>query len=158
MAGIQYTDWDITERHAEIIVRQWPVGLGVKKPEVRKTIPGVKGRRISDQIRSGIWMKPLGSHSGRTYSSVRDIQRSTLMVFVSASTTGQSRDQVNYEKIRDLVRDIFHDRRGTDLNGEVFSRVVTADYDMDDAVTRQYDVDIIEIQSWFREERTNGVC
>jgi len=153
VSGIHYTDWEISLRHAQIIKEHWPDSVLVKQPEVRKSIIGVRGRRITDQIRSGIWMKPLGSMAYRTLSSTRDMRRSTLMVFVSGSTSGQSREETDYEKIRDLVRELFHDRRGTELNGELYSRVVTADYDMDDGVARQYDIDVIEIMSWFREER-----
>lgn len=158
MAAINHTDWEVTNQHAKIIIENWPTAVGVRKPEVRKTIPGVYGDRIGQGIRAGIWMKPLGSLSGRTYSGVRDIQRSTLMVFVQGSTTAQSREVTDYERIRELVRDLFHDRRGTQLDGEIYSRIRTVDYDIDDGVSREYDVDVIEIMSWFREERINGLC
>lgn len=158
MPAINHTDWEVTKQHAQVINDNWPSGVGVRKPEVRKTIPGVYGTRISQGIRSGIWMKPLGSLSGRTYSGVRDIQRSTLVVFAQATTTAQLQDVTDYERIRELVRDLFHDRRGTQLNGEVYSRIRTMNYDMDDGVSREYDVDVIEIMSWFREERINDLC
>lgn len=154
--AIRHRDWDVSVRHGELIRDNWPAGVNVKRPEIRKTIPGLSGRRISEQIKSGIWMKPLGSMPGKTFSCVRDVGRRTLMLFVEGSTTGMSTRASDYEVIRDLVRELFHDRRVTGLDGEMYSRVTLGTYDIDDKVSRQYDIDMIEITTWFREDRTHS--
>lgn len=152
-AAIRHRDWDVSTEHARLIVANWP-RVSVRRPELRKRIPGLTGRRLSDEIRSGIWMKPLGSESGKTFSSVRDVARKTAVLFVIGSTTNQSAEATEYEIVRDLIRELFHDRRATCLNGEIYSRVLTGDYDIDDALSRKYDVDLLEIVTWFREDRT----
>jgi hypothetical protein len=153
MAGIRHTDWDVSERHAEIIRSNWPEGVSIRKPQLLKKIPGVTGKRFTETVKSGVWLKPLGSQPGRTFSSVRDVVRKTLLVFVSGSSTRQSQSETEYELVRDKVRDLFQDRRVTDLNGELYSYTSMGDYDIDDVVSRKYDIDIIEISTVFREDR-----
>jgi len=153
MAGIRHTDWDVSRRHAEIISENWPADVKTRKPQLLKKIPGVTGKRFTETVKSGIWLKPLGSQPGRTFSSVRDVVRKTLVVFVSGSSTRQSATETDYELIRDRIRDLFQDRRVTDLDGELYSRTSMGDYDMDDVVSRKYDIDIIEISTIFREDR-----
>jgi hypothetical protein len=79
--------------------------------------------------------------------------RKTLVVFVSGSSTRQSESATDYELIRDKIRDLFQDRRVTGLAGEIISQTSMGDYDMDDVVSRKYDIDIIEINTLFREDR-----
>ena len=153
MTGIQHTDWDISQAHAQVINDNWPAGVTVRRPVVRKNVQGVTGKRITETIKSGMWIKPLGSRSGRTFSGVRDVSRRSLVVFVSGSTSGQSADATDYEKIRDKIRDLFQDRRATCLDGELYSSTSMGDYDMDDVVRRKYDIDIIAIETLFREDR-----
>jgi len=153
MSGIQHTDWDVSERHAEIIRANWPASIAVRKPQLFKKIPGVTGKRFTETVKSGVWLKPLGSQPGRTFSSVRDVVRKTLVVFVSGSSTRQSQTETDYELVRDKIRDLFQDRRVTDLDGELYSYTSMGDYDMDDVVSRKYDIDIIEISTVFREDR-----
>lgn len=153
MAALQYTDWDVSQQHAQVIKDNWPAGIKVRKPIVLKNIPGVTGKRITETIKSGIWIKPLGSSPGRTFSGVRDVVRRSLVVFVSGTTTGQSMGATDYETVRDMIRDLFQDRRSTGLDGEMYSSTAMTDYDMDDTARRKYDVDLIEIQTIFREDR-----
>jgi hypothetical protein len=40
----------------------------------------------------------------------------------------------------------------------MYSTVRVVDYDVDDTASREYDVDLIEIVSVFREDRTYDVC
>jgi hypothetical protein len=151
--GIQYTDWEISQAHAQVINNNWPAGVSVRRPTVRKNVQGVTGKRITETIKSGMWIKPLGSQPGRTFSGVRDVVRKSLVIFVSGTTSGQSSEATEYEKIRDKIRDLFQDRRSTGLNGEMYSYTSMGDYDMDDVVRRKYDIDIIEISTIFREDR-----
>lgn len=153
MSGIQHTDWDVSERHAEIIRENWPASIAVRKPQLFKKIPGVTGKRFTETVKSGVWLKPLGSQPGRTFSSVRDVVRKTLVVFVSGSSTRQSQTETDYELVRDKIRDLFQDRRVTGLDGELYSYTSMGDYDLDDVVSRKYDIDIIEISTVFREDR-----
>lgn len=153
MSCVIHTDWEVTEAHAKVINDKWPTVVSVRRPTVLKNIPGVTGKRFTETIKSGIWIKPLGSVPVRTFSSVRDIARRSLVVFVSGTTTGQSSTETDYEMIRDMIRDSFHDRRGTGLCGEMYSRVSVSDYDIDDTARRRYDIDIMEVESIFREDR-----
>lgn len=153
MAGIKHTDWDVSVAHSQAITDNWPSDVYVRKPELRKSVPGLTGKRINSGIRSGVWMKPLGSSTARSFSSVRDISRKTLVLFVSGSSTEQSRGETDYERVRDMIRDIFQDRRATGLCGEMYSKVSMTDYDIDDAISRKYDIDLIEIETIFREDR-----
>jgi hypothetical protein len=153
VAEIKHTDWDVSVSHQKAINEHWPSDVYVRKPELRKVIPGLTGKRINSDVRSGMWMKPLGSETSRSFSSVRDITRKTLVLFVSGSSTEQSRGATDYEVVRDMIRDLFQDRRATGLCGEMFSKVSTTDYDIDDAISRKYDIDLLEINSIFREDR-----
>lgn len=153
MSSINHSDWSISEAHLKVLVNNWPT-VGVRKPELRKSIPGMSGKRfVMSDMKSGIWMKPMGSRIGRTWSSVRDVGRGTLVLIVDGSTSQQSRQETDYEIIRDRIRELFHDRRSLDLEGELYSRVTVRDYDIDDSISRKFDIDIIEITSWFREDR-----
>lgn len=149
---INHTDWEVTVEHARVIEENWPSGVNVRRPVVLKKIPGVTGKRFTETVKSGVWMKPLGSSPLRTYSAVRDIERSSLVVFVSGSTSGRSSGATDYEKLRDMIVSVFHDRRSTCLDGEVYSQVSVSDYDMDDVVSRKYDIDTIQIKTVFRED------
>ena len=142
MTGIQHTDWSVSTTHAQLVNDNWPDGVSVRRPELLKKIPGVTGKRFTETVKSGVWMKPLGSQPGRTFSGVRDVVRKTLVVFVS-----------DYELIRDKIRDLFQDRRATGMNGELYSFTSMGDYDTDDVVSRKYDIDTIEISTVFREDR-----
>jgi len=154
--GIQYTDYEVTQRHADVIVSEWPDSVLVRQPEVRKTIPGVVGKRIGEGVKAGIWIKPLGKQIAKSWSSVRDVRRSSMVLFVQGSTTSLIDSQQGYEVIRELITELFHDRRGTKLCGELISRVSVGDYDIDDKVSRTYDIDILIITSTFREDKTFG--
>jgi hypothetical protein len=150
---IQHTDWEVSSTHAQMIRDNWPDGVKVRRPELLKKIPGVTGKRFTETVKSGVWIKPLGSQPVKTFSSVRDVARKTLVVFVSGSSTRQSGSTTDYEQIRDKIRDLFQDRRVTGLSGEIMSFTSMGDYDMDDVVSRKYDIDIIEISTVFREDR-----
>jgi len=150
---IQHTDWEVSSTHAQMIRDNWPDGVKVRRPELLKKIPGVTGKRFTETVKSGVWIKPLGSQPVKTFSSVRDVERKTLVVFVSGSSTRQSGSTTDYEQIRDKIRDLFQDRRVTGLSGEIMSFTSMGDYDMDDVVSRKYDIDIIEISTVFREDR-----
>jgi hypothetical protein len=150
---IKHTDWEVSSTHAQMIRDNWPAGVKVRRPELLKKIPGVTGKRFTETVKSGVWIKPLGSQPVRTFSCVRDIMRKTLVVFVSGSSTRQSESATDYELIRDKIRDLFQDRRVTGLAGEIISQTSMGDYDMDDVVSRKYDIDIIEINTLFREDR-----
>lgn len=152
MTGIRHTDWDVSVEHARVIEEGWPDDVNVRRPVVLKKIPGITGKRFTETVKSGMWIKPLGSVSQRTFSSVRDISRRSLVVFVSGSSTGRSSGETDYEKIRDKIRELFQDRRATCLDGEMYSRTSVSDYDIDDVISRKYDIDIIEIETIFRED------
>lgn len=152
MTGIRHTDWDVSVEHARVIEEAWPNDVNVRKPVVLKKIPGVTGKRFTETVKSGMWIKPLGSVPQRTFSSVQDISRKSLVVFVSGTSTGRSSGETDYEIIRDKIRELFHNKRATCLDGEMYSRTSVSDYDIDDVVSRKYDIDIIEIETIFREE------
>jgi hypothetical protein len=149
---IKHTDWDVSVEHSRVIQENIPDGVTIRTPVVLKKVPGLTGKRFTETIKSGIWIKPLGGLSQRTFSSVRDISRRSLVVFVSGSSTGRSGGATDYEKVRDMIREKFHDRRATCLDGEMFSRTSMSDYDIDDVISRKYDIDIIEIETVFRED------
>ena len=149
---IKHTDWDVSLEHARIIEEGWPENVNVRKPVVLKRIPGFTGKRFTETIKSGMWIKPLGGVSMRTFNTVRDISRRSLVVFVSGSSTGRSADYTDYETIRDKIRDLFQDRRATCLDGEMYSTTSMSDYDIDDSISRKYDIDIIQIETVFRED------
>jgi len=153
VASIKHTDWDVSEAHAKAISDNWPTDVFVRKPELRKSIPGLTGKRINGDIRSGMWLKPLGGTIFRSFSSVRDISRKTLVLFVSGSSTQQSKGSTDYERIREMIRDTFQDCRATGLCGEMYSTTSMGDYDIDDSISRKYDIDLIEIETVFREDR-----
>ncbi len=150
---IQHTDWDVSSTHAQMIRDNWPSGVDVRRPKLLKKIPGVTGKRFTETVKSGVWIKPLGSQSVKTFSSVRDVARKTLVVFVSGSSTRQSSSATDYELIRDKIRELFQDRRVTGLSGEIISTTSMSDYDQDDVVSRKYDIDVLEISTVFREDR-----
>lgn len=150
---LTYTDWEITQKHAEVIQAIWPDDVADFRLEVRKKIPGVTEKRITEKIKAGIWLKPLGSRPGRTFSNARDINRRSLFIFVSGSTTAQSDEATDYEKIRDAIISTFQDRRATGLDGELYSFTSAGDYDIDDVISRRHDVDLIQIETRFREDR-----
>lgn len=149
---IKHTDWDVSLEHARIIEEGWPEDVNVRKPVVLKRIPGFTGKRFTETIKSGMWIKPLGGVSMRTFNTVRDISRRSLVVFVSGSSTGRSGGFTDYEAIRDKIRDLFQDRRATCLDGEMYSTTSMSDYDIDDSISRKYDIDIIQIETVFRED------
>lgn len=155
MALVQPSDWEVTEKHAEIIRRNSPVPL--RTMHVRKSIPGVKGRRISAGLTSGLWLKPLGEAPGKTFGCLQDIAHSTLVIYAQSSTTAQATGTPDYDKLRAKIIRLFHNRRATRMNGEIYSRVDVGDYDIDDALAREMDVDVYEITSWFREDRDEWV-
>lgn len=150
---IRHTDWDVSLEHARVIEENWPAGVNVRRPVVLKKIPGVTGKRFTETIKSGMWIKPLGGVTQRSFSSVQDVSRRSLVVFVSGSSSGRSSGETDYEKVRDMIRSVFQDARSTCLDGEMFSRTSMTDYDIDDVVSRKYDIDIIEIETIFREDR-----
>ena len=153
MSSISYTDYEVTQKHAQVIEDNWPEGVPKYRLEVRKKIPGVTEKRITEKVKTGIWFKPLGSRPIKMFSNARDVERRTLVVFVSASTTGQMDVAQDYEKIRDEIISTFQDRRATCLDGEIFSSTSMGDYDFDDVISRQHDVDLIQISTRFREDR-----
>lgn len=153
MSTIRYSDWEVTQKHAEVIRRHCPVET--RHMQVRKVIPGVTTDRIIKGLKSGIWIKPLGSVPGMTFSCVQDMGRRSLVVFAEGTTTGQSSGTPRYDAVRNKVIGLFHNRRATGLNGEKYSLCTVRRYDIDDVLRRELDVDVYEIMTWIREDREN---
>lgn len=151
---IRYTDWQITQKHAEILRTNSPIET--RHMNVRKSIPGVVGKRITRDIKTGLWFKPLGLGAGKQFSCVHDTIRTSLVVLVQGTTTGQAKTTPDYDEFRKWVYALFHQRRATGLNGEVYTMVSAGDYDMDDGLAGEFDVDVYEIASRFREDRYDG--
>lgn len=150
---IRYSDWDVSKKHVELIKKNAPRSLRVM--DARKSIPGVNGKRVSDGLKAGVWTKPLGSRPGKTFSCVQDMAHISLVVFAQGSSTSQATSTPDYDALRTKILGLFHNRRATGLDGEIYSLVSVGDYDIDDAIARELDIDIYEIASWFREDREN---
>lgn len=157
MAISTYTDWEVAEAQKAQLIS----GLDQRFPgthrtpiQVRKYITGMVGKRLTDQVKAGIWLKPLGSEPGTTFSCVQDVRHPTLLVMVQPSTTGDSDGAPRYDNYRQLVRDLFHNRRATGLNCEMYSHVVPEDYEVDERLQRAMDVQIFLITTVIRESRS----
>lgn len=155
MSVIRYTNWEVSEAHVNLIKTHSP--LNFRHLALRKKIPGVRGKRVTNKIKAGVWAKPLGQQPRMTFSKVQDTAHKTLIVFARGTTTGQSDGIPDYDLLRQKIIGMFHNRRGTELDGEVYSFVAVDDYDIDDDVDQ--DVDVYEITSVIREDREDEwVC
>lgn len=150
MAG-QYTDWEIAQEIARVLRQNQAAGY--RNPQVRKYIAGMSGNRLTEQLKVGVWVKPLGSQSVRTMSCVEDVNHKTLVVIAEAYSTGDSEQTPTGDNYRQLIRRLFHNRRGTALVCEMYSTVRETNYDIDEALQRKLDVQLFVIESRFREDR-----
>ena len=151
--SIQHTDFAVAEAVKTVLEEFKPKKLRAKIHN-RRNIPGLRGKRISRELREGVWIKSLGQRPGKTFSSVQDRTKRTLVLFVH----GGSKTQVTEETLHDLFRrdiiNYFHSQRSTGLEGELYSYVqIPSDYDIDDSFSRDRNVDIFIINTRFREDR-----
>ena len=98
-------------------------------------------------------MKPLGSVSGTTFSCVQDVRHPTLLIIAEASSTGDSASTPLYDDYRQLIRQLFQNRRGTGLDCEMYSTVEEGSYEIDEAIQRKMDVQMFVITTVIREDR-----
>lgn len=147
----RYNDWDITQRHAEIVNELKPGKL--RTAQVHTVIPGVLGRRITKDLREGIYLMPMDSRVTNTYSSVHDVMRRSLLVASIGITTTQSLDPPVLMKLAERLRNAFAAKRVVEMNGELYSSHEISGYDVDDDLARRADVIQIVLTSLFREDR-----
>ncbi len=148
---VYYTDWEVTQAHAVQIVNCLP--SNVRRPVVRKYIAGVRRERLTEQLKSGVWLKPLGSQPNTTFSSLQDVTHSSLLIIAQGSSTGDSNGAPLLDAYRQCVRRLFHNKRGSGLQCEMYSTVRSAQYDIDEALQRKLDVQLFVISSRFREDK-----
>jgi len=148
---VQYNDWDITKKHAEIIDALKPTSL--RPSQVHTTIPGVVNRRLTSDLREGIYLMPLESPIGNTFSSVHDVNRRSLLVASIGKSTTQSSGTPPLMQLAESIRTAFASRRVVRLTGELYSSHEIASYDIDDQLARKADVIQIILTSRFREDR-----
>lgn len=149
---IRYTDWEVTEAHASVIRSNIDAGIA-RHMQVRKSIPGLTGERVIKGLRSGIWIKPLGMLPGLTFSCVQDVARRSLVVLVRGTTSEKATGTPDYDRVRTKMLGLFHNRRATGLNGEKYSTIQVGNYDVDETLRREMDLDFYEITTWIREDR-----
>lgn len=149
---ITYTDYEVSQEHAKLLEENLPPMF--RTPiQVRKYIEGVRGRRIGEGLKEGIWVKPIGSVSGTTFSSVQDVAHRSLVIVAQRSTTGDMPNAPRYDRFRQTIRKLFQNRRSTRLKCELYTTVSEGSYEIDEALMRKLDVDIFEISTRFREDR-----
>jgi hypothetical protein len=147
----RHNDWSVTSRHLEIVDNLKPAGL--RPAQIWQTIPGVVGKRINADLREGIFLMPLGSEIGNTYSSVHDVNRKSLLVAAIGRSTSQSNGPPVLMQLAESVRTAFANTRVAEMLGELYSSHEIAGYDIDDALARKLDVIQIILVSRFRETR-----
>lgn len=148
----QYTDWEVAEAQLDQIVTGLPTGI--RAPQLRKYIEGVAGKKITEQLKVGVWLKPIGSESGTTYSCVQDVRHPTLLIIAEASSTGDSYGTPLYDTYRQLIRRLFQNRRATGLDCEMYSTVQEGDYEIDERLLqRKMDIQMFVITTVIREDR-----
>lgn len=147
----KYNDWEIAERHTQIVKEFLPQGF--RAPQLALNIEGVVGTKINDSLRSGTWLKPMGSEVVRTFSSIHDVNRSTLLVVAIGRTTIQSDQAPKLMEFAEKIRTAFADRRVLKLLGELFSSHEPAGYSIDDSLARKYDVYQVILNTRMREDR-----
>lgn len=148
---IRYNDWDITKRHAEIIDEIKPPSL--RATQVHTSIPGVVNRRLTSDLREGLYLMPMESPIGLTYSSVHDVNRRSLFVASIGKSTTQSASTPLLMQLLEAIRTAFASRRVVRLPGELYSSHANAGYDIDDQLARKADVIQIILTTRFREDR-----
>ena len=146
-----YTDWEVAQAQMSQIVAGLPDTI--RTPQLRKYIAGMEGKRLTEQLRAGVWLKPLGSVSGTTFSCVQDVRHPTLLVVAEKSSTGDSDGAPLYDVYRQLIRRIFQNRRSTGLDCEMYSTVDEGSYEIDEALQRIMDVQTFVITTVIREDR-----
>lgn len=147
----RHNDWEVTTRHLAIVDALKPAGL--RQAQIWQTIPGVVGKRITADLREGIFLMPLSSEIGNTYSSVHDVNRRSLLVAAIGKSTAQSRDVPKLMQLAELIRTAFASTRVVEMIGELYSSHEIAGYDIDDALARKLDVIQMILVSRFRETR-----
>lgn len=151
MSAIRYNDWEVTQRHKEIVDQLKPSSL--RPAQVHQTIPGVVGKRITAKLREGVFLMPLSSAIGNVYSSVHDVNRMSLLIAAIGKTSTQSADVPLLMQLAEQVRTAFASRRVMQMTGELYSSHQIAGYDIDDAFAGNHDVIQIILTSRFRESR-----
>jgi hypothetical protein len=151
MTALRYNDWDITNKHAEIVDGLKPAGL--RPSQVHTTIPGVINRRLTGDLREGVYLMPLESPIGLTYSSVHDVNRRSLLVASIGKSTTQSKGTPLLMQLLEAIRTAFASRRVVRLPGELYSSHEIASYDVDDQLARKADVIQVILTTRFREDR-----
>jgi hypothetical protein len=151
MSSVRYNDWDVTQRHLEIVDSVRPARM--RPPQIHQTIPGVVGKRLSEDLREGLYLMPIDSEIGNVYSSVHDVNRRSLLVAAIGKTTSQSAEAPLLMQLSEAIRTAFASRRVMKMNGELYSSHQIASYAIDDALARKLDVIQIFLTSRFRESR-----
>ena len=152
LAQIKYTDWQITKLHAREINNLPTLKLPLPAAH-RKRIPAVRGDSIGDELKSGVWLAPLGSSYGTTFSSVQDVGHSTLVLMAQGTSTDQTDSEPDFANWRQQIADLFHNKRVLGLPGEMYSTVDLMEYNLSERLSRTMDVVALRITSWFREDR-----
>jgi hypothetical protein len=148
---VRYTDWQIANRHAEIVDELRPQGL--RETQVHTSIPGVVNQRITADLREGLFLMPLESPVGLTYSSVHDVNRRSLFVASIGKSTTQSTSTPILMQLAEAIRTAFASRRVVRLVGELYSSCEIAGYAIDDQLALKLDVIQIILTSRIREDR-----
>lgn len=149
---IHYSDLQISKLHTDEI-NKLPA-MQLRAPAIcRKRIPGIRLANIEDSFTSGIWLQPLGSILGTTFSSVQDIGRPTLVVIGQGSSTDQAIEEPLYSILRQEIASLFHNKRVLGIPGELFSEVDLPQYGMSEALSRKMDIVTMRITTWIREDR-----
>jgi hypothetical protein len=151
MTVIRYNDWEISQRHAEIIDDLKPSGL--RAVQVHQSIPGVVGGRINADLREGLYIMPSASKIGMVFSDLHDVNRRSLFVAAIGKTTTQSKSTPVLMRLSEAIRTAFASRRVMRLAGELYSSHEIVSYEIDDAIARKFDVIQIILTSRFREDR-----
>lgn len=148
---MRHNDWNVSMRHRDLV--RGIAHDSLREAQLQQSIVGVVGKRITDDLRAGIWMMPLGSDVVKTFSSIHDVDRKTLLVAALGNSTRQSESTPPLFALSEALRTMFASRRCARLEGELFSWQETADYDIDDKLARKYDVIQIILSTRLREDR-----
>lgn len=147
----RYTDWEIAIEHARLLQGALPSPM--RKVQVRKFIEGMTGRRLGEGLRAGVYVKPIGGVTAKSFSDINDVDRSSLIVVATKSTTGESREAPMVDRCRQAIRGLFDNRRATCLPCEIFSYLSPSSYEIDEALQRTMDVDLLVVTTRYREDR-----
>jgi hypothetical protein len=149
---LRYNDWEISERHTKIIEGMLPKGY--RSVQLQRQITGVVNGRITERLRAGVYLMPLGGKTVSRNNCTKDIRRRSLLVAAEGLSTANDKTTPRNLLLAESIRDAFANRRVAMLNGELYSFLEDeADYEIDDAIARKYDVLILVLASVFREDR-----